>query len=186
MRWDRERGRWVSTPSDADSMASDPGPLDVGGSPDRVTEDAVVRIWERASGRPMTPGETDRARGHALVTWLRQFSEEDLSAAATAAVGQGGDLDWGEWRDAVRHAESATRTERPKPDKSTSVSKKRPTKHASKKRRRKADGARKSGTRFTNPDDTREIQTGSWKGRSPRAISDAELMKRLKKKYPNL
>lgn len=32
--------------------------------------------------------------------------------------------------------------------------------------------------------DSTEIRKGAWKGRSGRAISDAELMKKLKDKYP--
>jgi hypothetical protein len=67
----------------------------------QLTEAAIVRLWERSSGRRMTSDELCRVRGHALVTYLRRFSQEDLTAAASAVSPHGADLDWRAWRTAV-------------------------------------------------------------------------------------
>ena len=149
----------------------------------QLSEGAIVRLWERSSGRRMTSDELSRVRGHALVTYLRCFSEEALAAAASAANPGGGDLDWRAWRSVVDELDPRppADTGTPGPKRTTTA-----TRRERKGRGQGGRGSRKSAARFANPDDSREIQTGAWKGRSPRAISDAELMKRLKKKYPNL
>ena len=187
MQWDPNTMKWVPASSVNAPAAPDVGSSDAAKPTQPVTEETVLRIWEHASRRHMSPEERQRANGHALVAHLRRFSESDLSAAATSATRRGGDLDWREWRRAVeRLGKSADPAESP----SASVppaakTTKRRKRQGAKTRKLKSGRQQKSASRFTNPDDTRGIQTGAWKGRSPRAISDAELMKRLKKKYPN-
>jgi hypothetical protein len=72
-----------------------------------VTEDVVIGLWEQYSGRPMTPDESARARGHKLVRHLMTFTEPVLMSAAFSARRRGQDLDWASWRDwAVRKQKS--------------------------------------------------------------------------------
>ncbi len=156
MRWDSETGRWVPRSSDAASTASD------GGSPFRVTEDTVLLIWEKSSRRRMTAEETRQARGHPLVSYLRSFFEADLTSAATSVNSEGSDLDWRKWRDAVQALESRRPSQARKSTRAApNPNKRRSRKQATDKKISRKGGTRKSGSRFTNPDDTREIQTGA-------------------------
>lgn len=189
MQWDREAMRWVpETSTDALPRSSD-GPSRTAKQAHSVAEDTIPRIWEHASRRRMSPEERDRARGHALVAYLGRFPEADLSAAATSARGRSGNLDWREWRRAVERLSEAMESTELQPTPTPPRASKKRAKQGGVTRRQpkgRAGRMQASAPRFTDPDDSREIRTGSWKGRSPRSVSDAELMKRLKKKYPNL
>lgn len=124
----------------------------------QVSEDVVLHTWEEFSDRLMNEDERSRARGHALVDYLRHFSEVALREGARSAQLAGQDLDWRAWRTAVERAGS--------------------------KRQYATRGSRSRSVEPKSDNDTREIRKGAWKGRSQRAIDDAELMRKLRKKYP--
>jgi len=178
--------RWVPEPSANAPTQSGHELTRSGERSQLVTEGTVLRIWERASGRSMSPDERQKARGHALVAYLSRFSEADLSATANAALGRSRDLDWREWRRAVERLEASRESTDSAPTRVAPKVAKQQAKKQAKGKGQVPSKQQGSPPGFTNPDDSREIRTGAWKGRSPRSVKDAELMKRLKKKYPNL
>jgi hypothetical protein len=78
----------------------------------QVSEDTVLLLWERYSGREMTSEEHSRARGHPLVAQLRSHPEAVLLRAACTAQRRGEDLHWRSWRDwTARHVRHRVRDE---------------------------------------------------------------------------
>lgn len=90
----------------------------------QVSEDKVLLLWERYSGREMTAKERGRARGHKLVAELRTYPEAVLLRAAFTAQRRGEDLDWRSWRDwTARHDRHRARDEAKRAEQKAEVSK---------------------------------------------------------------